>query len=66
MIARDLGVDGEIEQAAQLLDQYYITGRYPDALPAGAPFEFITKKQAEEAIALAALVVKRVRDELHR
>jgi HEPN domain-containing protein len=66
MIARDLGIDEEIEHAAKVLDQYYITGRYPDALPAGAPFEFITRKQAEEAIALAALVIKRVRDELHR
>lgn len=57
-IARALGVNGEIEQIAKRLDQYYISTRYPDAFPAGAPFEFYTEEQAAEAIAFAKRLVE--------
>ncbi len=57
-IARALQVDGEVENAAKRLDLYYISARYPDAFPAGAPFEFFTEDQAREAIGLARLIVE--------
>jgi HEPN domain-containing protein len=63
-IARALGINGEIEKAAKRLDLYYMTARYPDALPAGAPFDYFTSEQAEEAVALAGLVLKRARAEM--
>ena len=47
IIAAKLKVNGEIEAAGRLLDQYYISARYPDFLPAGAPFQFISKNQAQ-------------------
>lgn len=56
-ITRALEVDGEIEMIARRLDQYYITTRYPDAFPAGAPFEFFTSDQAQEAIGFASRIV---------
>lgn len=65
-IAEHLGLDGEIESAARRLDQYYITARYPDALPAGAPFQFFTEEQAREAVELAARLVTRIRAEFER
>ncbi len=46
-IARSLGINGEIENIAKRLDLYYISTRYPDAFPSGAPFEYYTREQAD-------------------
>lgn len=56
-IARSLGINGEIENIAKRLDLYYISTRYPDAFPSGAPFEYYTKDQAEEAVGFAAVIL---------
>src|SRR5208283_1113116 len=32
-----LAANGEMQRAAGVLDQYYLSGRYPDSLPGGAP-----------------------------
>ncbi len=56
-IAQELDENGEIEDIAKRLDQYYISARYPDAFPAGAPFEFFSETQAEEAYGFAARIV---------
>lgn len=50
---RLLGENGRLETCARELDIYYISGRYPDAFPAGAPCELITEGQAERAQAAA-------------
>jgi HEPN domain-containing protein len=52
-IAKELGINDEILNAGRRLDQYYVTTRYPDALPSGAPFEFFTAEQAKEALGFA-------------
>lgn len=62
-IARELGINAELERAAMRLDQYYISTRYPDAQPAGAPYEYFTREQAEEALSFAAAFVDRVKQE---
>lgn len=49
-LCEELRINGELKQSAGILDQYYLSGRYPDALPAGAPFEAFSEQQAEEAI----------------
>ncbi len=43
----------EVGKDAQFLDLYYISSRYPDAFPAGAPFELITQEQAHQALEAA-------------
>jgi HEPN domain-containing protein len=43
----------DLREAAQQLDQYYIPTRYPNGLPGGVPAEVFTRRQAEEAVALA-------------
>lgn len=63
-LAKALKVNGEIEKAAQVLDQYYMTTRYPDALPDGYPGEFFTPEQASEAMRLATLVLARAQEEI--
>jgi len=59
-IVRSLGEDGELEAHAKELDIYYISGRYPDAFPAGAPFELITRAQATRALGAAEAIVNEV------
>lgn len=57
LISQELKLDPSVSQAGQVLDQYYISTRYPDALPSGAPFQFFTETQASQAIKLAEIVL---------
>ncbi len=52
-LAATLKMNGALKEAAQTLDRYYIAGRYPDGLPAGAPFEMFSATHAKEALAHA-------------
>lgn len=63
-IAKKIGINGEVEDAGKMLDLYYISARYPDSFPAGAPFEMFTKTQALEALSLAQIILKRAYAEL--
>lgn len=58
-LCRALRINGPLLQAASILDQYYLTGRYPDALPGPAPFEVFSKAQASEAVRLATVVIRK-------
>jgi HEPN domain-containing protein len=42
--------------AAAVLDQFYVTARYPNGLPAGIPSEVFVRQQAEGAIAGAEAI----------
>jgi len=64
-IAMDLDINSEILEAAKKLDLYYMTTRYPDALPSGAPFEYFTEAQADEALSLAERIISRVAGEIN-
>jgi HEPN domain-containing protein len=44
---------GDLREAAQQLDQYYIPTRYPNGLPGGVPADVFTRRQAEEALETA-------------
>ena len=59
-ICKELGINGEIERRAKRLDLYYISARYPDAFPSGAPFEYFAEDQAAEATAYAEYIVAAV------
>ncbi|WP_305043744.1 HEPN domain-containing protein [Geoalkalibacter sp.] len=63
-IVRALGENGALEKWARELDIYYISARYPDALPAGAPFEILTPEQAQGAIRAAEGIFDLVRARL--
>jgi HEPN domain-containing protein len=64
-IAAALDINGEILNAGKRLDQYYISTRYPDAMPDGIPSEFITGEQAREAIQLAEIVLEKILTLIH-
>lgn len=40
------------------LDRHYIPPRYPDAYPAGSPFEYYDRETAEQAVLFATRVVE--------
>lgn len=60
LLAQKLHINGEILEAAQVLDLYYISARYPDGLPFGAPYQSFSKKQAVDAITYADKVIQKV------
>lgn len=49
-ISKALGENGELQQLAKELDLYYISGRYPDAFPAGSPCEMFSESQGVRAL----------------
>lgn len=63
-IIKSLGENGILEKHARELDLFYISARYPDAFPAGAPFEIITTEQAQRAIEAATEIFRILRERL--
>ena len=56
-VSKDLEVPEELWDMARVLDQYYIPPRYPSAFSEGAPGDYYTRRQAEEAIEYSKAVV---------
>ena len=65
-IVKTLGENGILEKHARELDLYYITARYPDAFPAGAPFELISAEQAQRALNGAREIIAIIKERLPR
>ena len=63
-IAVALGIDGDLDEKARILDQYYITTRNPDAFATGAPFEYFVERQAREALQFTLAFVDRAKAEI--
>ena len=62
-IASDLGLNGQLATFAVKLDLYYLTARYPDALPDHAvPSEKFTKEMASEAFTMAKVFLDKVKE----
>ncbi len=57
-LSTTVAIPPDVQAASQHLDQYYIPTRYPDAFPAGAPQDFYTEAQAEEAASHARAIVQ--------
>lgn len=55
-IVTKLKVPGDVVQAANVLNRYYIATRYPDSFSSGAPAEKYSDRDAKEATELAKLV----------
>ena len=63
-ITKAMGINGEMAKMAMRLDQYYISARYPDAYIEGAPFEYFTDEQADEAVRFSGRFLDIIRKEL--
>jgi HEPN domain-containing protein len=57
-------VDIALVEAGQVLDNFYVPSRYPNAHPEGAPFEHYGARQSEEALSCARSIVEFVRSEM--
>ncbi|MGQ9608959.1 MAG: HEPN domain-containing protein [bacterium] len=57
----DLSVSEEIRANARSLDMHYIPACYPDAYPAGAPFEFYDEKIAKSAVNSTKVIIDFIR-----
>lgn len=55
-----------LREIAGVLDQYYVTTRYPNGLPGGVPFEAFGERQASEAIEGAERFVDLARHSMAR
>ncbi|MEW6686297.1 MAG: HEPN domain-containing protein [Candidatus Edwardsbacteria bacterium] len=54
-----------LRESGAILDKYYLTSRYPDAIaPPAIPYESYTKKEAKEAIDLVEEILNLVRNKI--
>lgn len=64
-IIKDLSINSQLAEYARVLDLYYLSSRYPDALPDNTvPSDFFTKDQAESAIKMAEAFLEKANHEL--
>jgi len=56
--ALGLEVPENIYEKAMVLDKYYIPTRYPDVWSEGAPEEYFSRREAEEALSYASDIVE--------
>ena len=56
-ICKALDINGDMERMGKELDLYYISARYPDAFPEGAPFEYFSRDQAIKAFEYAETIL---------
>ncbi len=61
-----ISVPEELLSHAKALDKHYIPPRYPNSYPEGAPLDFYTGKDAQEALYAAETVVKFCEDHIAR
>jgi HEPN domain-containing protein len=54
---RASGIDELLMDRARALDKFYVTTRYPNGLPAGAPVDYFTAGEAERAIRDAEAII---------
>lgn len=53
-----VAVADDLLDAARTLDKHYIPTRYPNGLEQGAPTEFYTRKEAEDAISYSQKILR--------
>lgn len=54
----------ELINQAKILDRHYIPSRYPNFHPEGAPLDYYTKGDAEEAVKIAERIIKFCEDKI--
>ncbi len=62
----NIDVDEEVSEGTKFLDKYYIISKYPNGWISGTPHDFITKKEAEDAILYSGKIIRFCESILHR
>jgi len=50
ILSKRVDIHEEILECARILDRYYIPTRYPNSFESGSPYEYFTRRDAEDAI----------------
>ncbi len=58
ILKRRVEVSEEVLNCARFLDKYYIAARYPNSFESGSPYEYFTRRDAEDAIICCRRVVE--------
>ena len=70
VLLENLRVEGQsptdLVEAAKELDKHYIPTRYPNGFERGAPVDFYTRREAEQAIANAEALLEWCRHQIDR
>jgi HEPN domain-containing protein len=51
-------VSEELVNCARTLDRYYIPARYPNSFESGSPYEYFTRKDAEDALVCSKRIIE--------
>ena len=57
-------ISEQLIDAGKLLDKYYIIARYPNGFASGAPKDYFSKSEAEDAISGADKIIRFCKDHL--
>ncbi len=63
-LCKEIRINSKLLEAAGILDQYYISARYPDALLEGIPDDVFTKAQAFDALQYAEAFVNQAEKQI--
>jgi len=50
ILSKKMAVNEELINCARNLDKYYVPTRYPNGFESGSPYEYFTRRDAEDAI----------------
>jgi len=58
VLAKKFEVNEEILNCAKTLDKYYIPTRYADSFESGSPYEYFTRRDAENAVLCSRRIIE--------
>jgi len=58
VLSKKIEVNEELLNYARSLDKYYLTTRYPNGFESGSPYEYFTKKEAEDALICSRRIIE--------
>jgi HEPN domain-containing protein len=58
IISNKVEVNEELLNCARSLDRYYVPTRYPNGFESGSPYEYFTRRDAEDAIVYSRRIIE--------
>ncbi len=65
-LPRRMKPNAQLIMKAKLLDRHYIPTRYPNSHPQGAPMDYYTREDAEEAVKIAERILRYCSNRIRR
>jgi HEPN domain-containing protein len=57
ILSKRVKVPEEVLNCARSLDKYYVPTRYPNSFESGSPYEYFTRRDAEDAIVCGGRII---------